>query len=263
MTTSTTSANAGEKQKKTRRGVRLWAVAVWVIVWQLAAMALGQEILLVSPVSVLFRLAQLLPHWDFWSAILFSFWRITLGFLAACLVGTVLAVLSSRFSPVRDLTAPLMSVVKSIPVASFIILVLIWVPSRNLSVVISFLMVTPIVYANVLGGISSMDHKLTQMADVFQVPFPRRLRYLYLPQVAPFFRSACAVGLGLCWKAGIAAEVIGLPDGSIGERLYEAKVYLATQDLFSWTVVIVLVSLVFEKCFLFLLDRAVTRLEQS
>ena len=108
-----------------------------------------------------------------------------------------------------------------------------------------------------------MDHKLTQMADVFQVPFPRRLRYLYLPQVAPFFRSACAVGLGLCWKAGIAAEVIGLPDGSIGERLYEAKVYLATPDLFSWTVVIVLVSLVFEKCFLFLLDRAVTRLEQS
>ena len=262
MTTSTSSANTGEKQNK-RRGVRLWAVAVWVMVWQLGAMALGQEILLVSPVSVLLRLGELAPHWDFWSAILFSFWRITLGFLLACVTGTVLGVLSSRFSPVRDLTAPLMSVVKSIPVASFIILVLIWVPSRNLSVVISFLMVTPIVYQNVLGGISSMDQKLTQMADVFRVPFPRRLRYLYLPQVAPFFRSACAVGLGLCWKAGIAAEVIGLPDGSIGERLYEAKVYLATPDLFSWTVVIILVSLVFEKCFLFLLDRLVRRLEQS
>lgn len=263
MTTSTTSVKTGEKQNKRRPGVRLWAVAVWVIVWQLVAMALGQEILLVSPVSVLLRLGELVPHWDFWGAILFSFWRITLGFLLACVTGTVLAVLSSRFSPVRDLTAPLMSVVKSIPVASFIILVLIWVPSRNLSVVISFLMVTPIVYSNVLGGISSMDKKLTEMADVFRVPFLRRLRYLYLPQVAPFFRSACAVGLGLCWKAGIAAEVIGLPDGSIGERLYEAKVYLATPDLFSWTVVIILVSLVFEKCFLFLLDRLVHRLEQS
>lgn len=260
---STTWAKSGEKQKTPRRGVRLWAVAVWVIVWQLASMALGQEILLVSPVSVLLRLGELAPHWDFWSAIAFSFWRITFGFLLACLVGTVLGVLSSRFGPVKDLTAPLMTVIKSIPVASFIILVLIWVPSRNLSVVISFLMVTPIVYTNVLGGISSMDRKLTQMADVFQVPFSRRLRYLYLPQVAPFFRSACGVGLGLCWKAGIAAEVIGLPDGSIGERLYEAKVYLATPDLFSWTVVIILVSLVFEKCFLFLLDRLVARLEQS
>ena len=100
-----------------------------------------------------------------------------------------------------------------------------------------------------------MDQKLTQMADVFQVPFPRRLRYLYLPQVAPFFRSACAVGLGLCWKAGVAAEVIGLPDGSIGERLYEAKVYLNTPDLFAWTVVIVLLSLAFERLFLWGLAR--------
>ena len=242
-----TTLGKGQKQKK-RPGVRLWAVAVWLIVWQLGAMALGQEILLVSPVSVMLRLVELVPHGDFWGAILFSFWRITLGFLLACLAGTALGVLSSRFGPVRDLTAPLMGVVKSIPVASFII---------------SFLMVTPIVYSNVLGGISSMDKKLTEMADVFEVPFPRRLRYLYLPQVAPFFRSACAVGLGLCLKAGVAAEVIGLPDGSLGERLYEAKVYLNTPDLFAWTVVIVLVSLVFEKLFLFLLDRLVARLEQN
>ena len=132
---STTLAK-GQKQNR-RRGVRLWAVAVWLIVWQLGAMALGQEILLVSPVSVLLRLLELIPHWDFWGAILFSFWRITLGFLLACLAGTALGVLSSRFGPVRDLAAPLMGVIKSIPVASFVILVLIWVPSRNLSVVIS------------------------------------------------------------------------------------------------------------------------------
>ena len=229
---------------------------MWLLLWQLGAMALNQKILLVSPVQVVARLWQLLPQGEFWSAVGFSFLRITLGFLLACVVGTALGVLASRFRVVRDLCAPLMATVKSIPVASFIILVLIWVPSRNLSVVISFLMVAPIVYQNVLGGISNMDHKLTEMADVFQVPFARRLRYLYLPQVAPFFRSACAVGLGLCWKSGVAAEVIGLPDGSIGERLYEAKVYLDTPDLFAWTLVIVLVSIAFEKLFLFLLDRA-------
>ena len=86
MTTSTTPAEKGAKQNK-RRGVRLWAAAVWLIVWQAGAMALGQEILLVSPVSVMLRLAELVPRWDFWSAILFSFWRITLGFLLACLAG--------------------------------------------------------------------------------------------------------------------------------------------------------------------------------
>ncbi len=261
MKISTTPDNEQKQRKPFWRGC--WAAVFWLAVWQLAAMGLKQEILLVSPVSVSLRLFQLIPTPDFWKAIFFSFSRITLGFLLACLAGTLLGALSSRFSLARELIAPLMSAVKSTPVASFIILVLLWVPSRNLSVVISFLMVTPIVYANILGGVGSMDKKLTEMARVFQVSPLRRLRYLYLPQIMPFFRSACAAGLGLCWKAGVAAEVIGLPKGSIGERLYEAKIYLETPDLFAWTVVIILVSLLFERCFLFLLDRLLARLERS
>ncbi len=266
MRTSTTpdkqNRNTAPGRGKPLPGGKLWAAAFWLAVWQAAAMWLQQEILLVSPVSVLLRLVELVPHWDFWSAVLFSFTRITLGFLLACATGAVLGAVSARFRLARTLAAPLMSAVKSTPVASFIILVLLWVPSRNLSVVISFLMVTPIVYLNVLEGVGSMDQKLSEMARVFEVSLPRRLRYLYLPQVMPFFRSACAAGLGLCWKAGVAAEVIGLPDGSIGERLYEAKVYLETPDLFAWTVVIILVSLLFERFFMFLLDCLLRRLER-
>ena len=236
------------------------AAAFWLIVWQIAAMNLNQKILLVSPLMVVQKLWELLPTGEFWSAVCFSFLRITLGFLLAALCGTVLAALAARFSVIKALAAPLIRGIKSIPVASFIILVLLWVPSRNLSVVISFLMVLPIVYSNVLTGAESMDQKLAEMAEVFRVPLPRRLRYLYLPQILPFFRSACASGLGLCWKAGIAAEVIGLPDGSIGERLYEAKIYLETPELFAWTVVIVLISLLFERLFLYLLERGMSRL---
>ncbi|MBR2781855.1 MAG: ABC transporter permease subunit [Oscillospiraceae bacterium] len=226
-------------------------------------MAINQKIILVSPVQVFVRLTELVPTAAFWKAIGFSFLRITVGFLAACLAGVLLAALSARFSLIRTLTAPLMSTIKATPVASFIILVLLWVPSRNLSVVISFLMVTPIVFSNILGGISSMDSQLLEMAQVFKVRPVRRFRYLYLPQLLPFFRSACATGLGLCWKAGVAAEVIGLPRGSIGERLYTAKIYLDTPDLFAWTVVIILVSIAFERLFMFLLDRTVARLERA
>ena len=242
---------------------RIGAVALALALWQLLAMAVGQQLLVPTPLSVVQRLGTIWQEDGFWSTIWFTFRKIVAGFLLGLGFGLGFGALAGRFPLFEILFRPWAVMIKSIPVASFIILVLIWVPSRNLSVVISFLMVTPIVYSNVLGGISSMDKKLTEMADVFEVPFPRRLRYLYLPQVAPFFRSACAVGLGLCWKAGVAAEVIGLPDGSIGERLYEAKVYLNTPDLFAWTVVIVLVSLVFEKLFLFLLDRLVARLEQN
>ena len=116
-------------------------------------------------------------------------------------------------------------------------------------------MVFPPVYLNVLEGICRTDRRLLEMVRVFRVPLGRRLRGIYLPQVMPYFRTAVSLGLGLCWKAGAAAEIIGLPAGSMGERLYTAKVYFQTADLFAWTVTIVAVSVAFERLFLALVDR--------
>ena len=258
MMRSTTPASMPPHRGK----IRLWTVAFWLLVWQGASLAIGQEILLVSPVSVVQRLLALVPLPSFWEGVLFSFVRIVAGFVLAVAAGTLLAALSVGFARVRELLAPLMLTIKATPVASFIILVLIWVPSRNLSVVISFLMVLPILYDNVLTGILSMDGKLVEMARVFRVPFSRRLRYIYTPQVLPFFRAGLTIGLGLCWKAGIAAEVIGIPKGSIGERLYQAKIFLDTPDLFAWTLTIIVISLLFEKAFLRLVDGAAKWLER-
>ena len=265
------SASCPPASSGSSRGrIRLWAVAVWLLAWELLSIYIGQEILVTSPAAVLVRLFALdtgggnaAEAIQFWSAAAFSFLRIIGGFLAASAAGVLLACLAGFFRPLSDLLAPAMAALKAVPVASFIILVLIWIPSRNLSVVISFLMVLPIVYTNVLNGIRSMDGQLLEMAQLFQVPLGRRIRYIYLSQLLPFLRTAFSLSLGLCWKAGIAAEVIGIPDGSIGERLYEAKVYLMTADLFAWTLVIVVLSISFEKCFLWAVDRLVARLEQS
>ena len=147
--------------------------------------------------------------------------------------------------------------IKATPVASFIILCLIWIPSRNLSVFISFLMVFPVVYTNILEGIRQTDKQLLEMADSFGAGVGKKLQFIYLSQVMPYAVTACKLGLGLCWKAGIAAEVIGIPAGSIGEKLYKAKVYLETPDLFAWTIVIIAVSVGFEKIFMFALRRSV------
>lgn len=242
--------------------LRPWAVLVWLLIWQLGAMAMDQQILLVSPIAVLIRLGTLAVEPSFWKAVGFSLLRITGGFFLGAAVGTVLAALSARLRRVEELLAPLLLAIKSIPVASFIILALILFSSRNLSVLISFLMVLPVLYAGVLGGIRAMDKQMLEMAQVFQIPAPRRVRYVYLPQVLPYFRAACASALGLCWKSGIAAEVIGMPTGSIGERLQQAKIYLDTPDLFAWTLVIVLVSLAFERLFLALLQIATGYLER-
>ena len=143
--------------------------------------------------------------------------------------------------------------------ASFIILALILFSSRNLAVLISFLIVLPVLYTNLLSGIRAANPQLLEMARVFRVPVSRQLRGIYLPAVLPYFRSAVSLGLGLCWKSGAAAEVIGLPAGSIGEALYTAKVYFQTGDLFAWTAVIVTVSVIFERLFLRLVDAAVRK----
>ena len=238
-----TSIINADKAKKYRIFYKIVAAAVWIMVWQLTSMYLKQEILLASPVSVIKRLTELIVMGDFWKSVVFSFVRIILGFSLALILGTVLAALSSAFFAVA--------------VASFIILCLIWIPSRNLSVFISFLMVFPVVYTNILEGIRQTDKQLLEMADSFGAGVGKKLQFVYLSQVMPYAVTACKLGLGLCWKAGIAAEVIGIPAGSIGEKLYKAKVYLETPDLFAWTIVIIAVSVGFEKIFMFALRRSV------
>lgn len=230
-------------------------MAFWLLLWQLGAMALGQRLLLPSPAEVLVCLARLVVTADFWRSVGWSAARIFSGFLIACAAGIMLAGLSARFLAVRELLCPLVTAVKAVPVVSFIILALVWLPSRQLSLFISALMVFPTVYLNLLEGVDQTDRRLLEVARVFRVPPGRRLRDIYLPQALPWFRSACSLGLGLCWKSGVAAEVIGLPGGSVGERLYNAKVYFETPELFAWTVTVVAVSAVFEKLILGLLDR--------
>lgn len=229
--------------------------AFWLAVWQVASVVVDQEIFLVSPVGVVVRLAELVGTADFWGTVGHSLVRIAAGFLAAALVGALAATLAAASSVVDALLAPLVTAVRSTPVVSFIILVLVWAGSSRLAFVISFLMVVPIMFTTVREGIRHRDAGLLDVARVFRVPLLRRLPAIDVPAVLPFFIAGCQVGIGLAWKSGIAAEVIGLPQGSIGEQLYQAKIFLSTADLFAWTVVIVAVSYAFERVVLWLLRR--------
>ena len=241
-----------DANKKTR--MRLWAVAFWLVVWEAAARLVGKEILLVSPVRTVTRLWELAGEPVFWNSVVYTLVRIAGGFALGTAAGVLLAVPAGRWRAVRDLLAPLMLTVKTIPVASFIVVVLIWFSSRQLSVTIGFLMVLPIIYTSTLEGILARDPLLAEAAGVHRVSPARRALWIDLPQVLPFFRSGCRIALGLCWKAGVAAEVIGQPKGSVGAALQQAKVYFETRDVFAWTLAVILLSLLFEKLVLGLLS---------
>lgn len=241
---------------------RLWATAFWLTVWQLAAMVMNQRLLIVSPLETLQHWLGLAATAAFWRAALFSLSRILAGFGLASLLDVLLASLSARYPRIEHLLLPLLSAVRAIPVASFVIIALIWLPSRRLSVLISFLIAFPIIYGGMLSGLRQTDPKLREMAMVFRLSPLRRAVYIAFPAALPSLRAALETAMGLAWKSGVAAEVIAIPSGSIGEGLYRAKLYLATPDLFAWTLTIVLLSRLCERGVLHLIDLAARLLER-
>ena len=219
----------------------------WLAVWQILSLLVDSPLLLPAPGTVALRLGQLVVSAAFWRVTAASLLRILCGAVAAVALGTALAVTCCRFPLLDALLAPLLGAIRSTPVASFIILLLIWIGRDLLPAVIVILMVLPVVWANVCAGIRATSPLLLRTARVFRFSPIRTLRRVYVPSVMPHFLSACRTSLGLAWKSGIAAEVLTVPAASIGKMLYESKLYLETVDLFAWTAVVVTCSLIIEK----------------
>ena len=239
-----------------RKALRTLAVLLfWLLVWALAARAVGQALLLPSPLETGRELVKLARSAVFWLTVGRSVLRILAGILIAVLLGAALALLTHKSALFKALLAPVMTLVKSTPVASFIILALVWLGRGAVPLVIAALMVLPVVWSNVSQGLSGIDPQLLELAEVYHLPKLRVLRRITWPSVLPHLRAALCSALGLGWKAGIAAEVLTVPPESIGKRIYEAKLYLETTELFAWTAAVVLVSLAIERFLLRLVDR--------
>lgn len=243
------------------RFIRAFAVILALAVWQAAAIIIGNRLLLVGPFQTAQKLFSMLCSAAFWRAAASSAAKIALSFLLACVAALILAVVSARFPVAEALLRPYIVTIQTVPVASFIVIALLWLSSKRLSVFISFVMVLPVMYQNLLQGIRSADPSLIEMAQLFEMPPIKRIRCIYAPCIEPYLLSASRSALGMCWKAGIAAEVIAVASGSIGGRLYDAKVSLDIPELFAWTAVTVALSVGFEKLFLGLFRVIFKRLE--
>lgn len=231
----------------------LAALLFWLAAWALLSHLVARPLLLPGPAAVLRRLWALLGEGVFWSCLLTSLLRVLAGVLSATVLGVLLSALCERFALARTLFAPLLTAVKSTPVASFTILVLLWLRRELVPAFIAALIVLPVVFANVSAGIRAIDPRLLELAKVCRLGYWRTLRRVRVPSVLPQLRSALRSALGFGWKAGVAAEVLTLPEKSIGRQIYEAKLYLQTEELFAWTLAVIAVSLLLERALLFLL----------
>lgn len=248
---------AADKQSGARRFARKAGIIFfWLAIWQLLDVIIDNRLVLAGPIRVAQALVEQLGQPDFWVICGASFGRIALGFLLSFVVGFLLALVSCRHRLFRDFVDPIISLLRTIPVASFIILLLIWVGNQALTVFLAFFIVLPLIYTNMVTGFESVDRQMLEMARVYGLSRWRTFLYIYRPAFMPFLMSSTKISLGMTWKSGIMAEVLATPKPSIGKEMATARTFLDTPDLLAWTVVVMVLSFLFEKAFMELLKRA-------
>ena len=237
---------------KTRKDIPLYFLSIlfWLVLWQLAAIKLDKELFLPTPSQVILVFWKtLLFSKKFWASVISSFFHIGIGFILGFTIGVFLAACSYLYKPIHILLWFPIKIIKAVPVASFVILSLLWMKSSSLAIFIPFLMVLPILYLHTLMALEQTDPKLIEMAKLFHVSIKNQVLFLYLPQILPSILSACSLAAGMAWKSGIAAEIIVLSKHSIGNQIYQAKIYLVTPELFAWSFVVILFSIGWEQLF--------------
>lgn len=231
-------------------------VFFWLTVWEVADRIIQNRIVLSGPLHIITALGEQIVQPDFLIICATSFVRIAIGFLLSFVIGFLLALAAYHVRLVRMFLAPILVTLKTVPMISFVIMLLIWVGNQALTIYLSFLIVLPLIYTNTLAGFENVDKNMLEMAKVFRLSPWKKFIYIYRPAFMPFLISGSRVALGMSWKSGIMAEVVGTPKPSIGREMFAAKQYLATADLFAWTVVVVILSVVFEKVFMLLIKQA-------
>ncbi len=215
----------------------------WIALWWIISLIINKELLVPTPAQAAAALWALWQTPEFWGAAALSMLRILCGFALAAVLGTLGGILSDRCKPFDWLFSPLLHLIRSVPVASFIILALVWIKTPRLPVFIAFLMVLPLFWSNIRTGMEHTDQGLLEMGKVLGLSRSKIWRTIRLPALKPYFRSACITGLGFAWKSGVAAEVICRPDLSLGDLLQGAKLQLETPAVFALTIVIAILSL--------------------
>lgn len=233
----------------------LFVVFFWLMVWQLITVIVKEPLLLQGPIDVLLQLTKDIQTKEFYFTILSSLLRMISGFFIGFMLGLFIGGLSFFFRLVKIFVEPLVAILKAIPIVSYVILILIWSGSSNLSVYMGILVVFPVVYTSVVAGFESIDNKMLELCTVYALRMRKKYHLVYRPALWPHLNSALKISVGMGFKAAVAAEVIGTPEFSIGEKIYMAKIHFQTAEIFSWTLVLILFSYIFERIVLFLLNK--------
>lgn len=229
----------GSISTEARRRWTLVAILLLVLIWKVASLLVGREIILPSPDATLLRLIQLLGDSRSLIAIARTAGRIVMSFGIDLGAALVLGLMAGFFVHFRVLFEPLVTVMKAVPTMGVILLSLIWLDSDSATVFVCSLVVFPILYSAVVAGIDHVDPNLEEMHKVFRIPARAKLRHFYLPSLRPYLGAGIASALGLTMKVMVAAEVLGQPRSGIGTMFQISRARLDTAGVFAWSLVVI------------------------
>jgi NitT/TauT family transport system permease protein len=218
-------------------------------------MIINKEYLLPDIPATFKALLEIVKDASFYRSVIFSCLRVIAGLSLGSAFGILLAILCNKFSILHTLFSPIITIIKSTPVASFIVLLWVLMSGDALTVFIGFLMVMPIIWQNLLDGYSAIDKNLIEVAEVYEFSYSKKLKLLIFPTLKKYLIPALITASGLAWKAGIAAEIIAYTKNSIGQGINDAKYNMETATVFAWTLVVIVLSIALEKTTKYFLRR--------
>lgn len=249
--------NRNDKKNKTLKNILkvIAIVSFWMMLWQILYKLTNQNLIIPSPLATILNFLNLCHQKYFWECIFYTNIRVVCGFLLGIMSGIILAIACKFSFTAKTLITPAINTIKSTPVASFIVIALLWFNTSNVPIFTSFLIVLPAIFENTIQGICSIDPKLIDLAKIYRIKTKDKLTKIFIPDILPYFVAACNSSLGFAWKAAVAAEVIAGTKFSIGKQIYNSKLYLETENLFAWTVSTVLFSIILEKIVVHFLNK--------
>lgn len=217
-------------------------IACWIIIWQVVYLRVGKDVLVPSPIQTSKALIELAQEASFYINIIVTCQRVVWGTSISLIVGLMLGIMVYLYPVLKPFFEPIIVVMKSTPIMAIIILALLWFKSNDVPIFVCFLMCCPIVYTNTVQNLGEIDQNLLELIKLYHVKMRYLIKSFYWPYISSCIQSTLCLVVGMSWKVVIAAEVLAIPKYAMGYELLEAKIYLETERVFAWVIVIILLS---------------------
>lgn len=223
------------------------SIFFFLIIWEGVTLYIDNSLLFPRVSEIFLSLKNLVASGDFILILWNTLSRFFISIVFSLILAIIFSVASYRYEVISFLLFPFIIFLRAVPTIAIIIVVLIWSSVERVPIVVGMLILFPILYESILGGIKNVDKNLLKMSKVFKVSTKRVVRDIYIPSIYYSISSNIPSYMGLTFKVIIAGEVLSQESLSIGGEIFINKIYLESSNIFAWIIVVIVLNYFLEK----------------